>query len=610
MSSMRMVLVLAALLMSLAVVAACGGDDEETTTTSGTTASEPAAAPTTPAMTGQEPTGGAISSDTSDSTTMAAPDATATPAMTDTGMTDAMAMVKPKVDKVVFAQRTPGTEGWDPNFDFSSPPSVQVRPLYDYLVEVNPTTGAFEPMLATEWSIEPDGLGIRYKLREGVQFHYDWGEFTAKDVVHTQWSMSREDSLHSSSGMFRSVVEEVEVVNDHEVVFRLNTANPNIPNAISQLQGGWEISSKAHYDSAGQPTLDEPPTAGTGPYQYQSREQGLQAVYERVPFDHWRINVDFPELELRWMDEASTRLAALIAGEVHVAPITADQEATAIGEGMRMVQGNVPGFRTFFNFQGSWYTEHGNSDSGRLFPDSPLLEQNVRAALSKAINRQELNEAFFGGEAQKAESAHFHPTRLGWNDAWSQNFGDKYDYDPAVARQLLADAGYNENNPLETNLHLINLTTYAGSEDLIISVQGYYQEIGVKANLITLDAATRSARARAHEFDNHIGLVSTSSDLLLAGRVYMTSRHPTAGNYQDPRINASYATAAATLDPAVQNTAMREMGDLVYDLNQAIPLFWVPTKIAINPDIVSDYVFSGNISGNWTHYYNITATPQ
>ena len=602
MVSKRLFLIFAAMLLSFSVIAACGGDDEETTT------AEPAAAPAEPAVTGQEPTGGAISSDTS--TSAAEPDPTAEPAMTDSSTTDAMAMVEPKVDRVVFAQRTPGTEGWDPNFDFSSPPSVQVRPLYEYLVAVNPTTGAFEPMLATEWSIEPDGLGIRYKLREGVQFHYDWGEFSAKDVVHTQWSMSREDSLHSSSGMFRNVVDEIEVVNDHELVFRLNTANPNIPNAISQLQGGWEISSKDHYDADGQPTLDMPPTSGTGPYQYQSREQGLQAVYERVPFDHWRHDVDFPELELRWMDEASTRLAALIAGEVHIAPITADQEATAIAEGMQMVQGNVPGFRTFFNFQGSWWTEHGNPDSGRLFPDSPLLNQNVRAALSKAINREELNAAFFGGEAQKAHSAHFHPTRLGWNEAWEQGFPEKYDYDPTAAEALLAEAGYNADNPLETNLHLINLTTYAGSEDLIESVQGYYQDIGVRANLVILDGASRNAQARAHEFDNHIGLVSTSSDLLLAGRVYMTSRHPTAGNYQDPRINEAYAAAASTLDPVVQDTAMRTMGDLVFEVNQAIPLFWVPTKIAINPDIVSGYTFSGNISGNWTHYDRITATPK
>ena len=55
---------------------------------------------------------------------------------------------------------------------------------------------------------------------------------------------------------------------------------------------------------------------------------------------------------------------------------------------------------------------------------------------------------------------------------------------------------------------------------------------------------------------------------------------------------------------------MRTMGDLIFEVNQAIPLFWVPTKIAINPDIVSGYTFSGNISGNWTHYDRITATPK
>ena len=55
---------------------------------------------------------------------------------------------------------------------------------------------------------------------------------------------------------------------------------------------------------------------------------------------------------------------------------------------------------------------------------------------------------------------------------------------------------------------------------------------------------------------------------------------------------------------------MRAMGNLVFDVIQAVQLFWLPTKIAINPDIVSDYVFSVNISGSWTHYVNIKATPK
>ncbi len=599
MASMRLFLLLAALLMSLAVLAACGDDGGTTSTTSGTT-SAPAAAPEQPAA--------AAPAEAASGVTAAAiapqqPDAPEQPR----GMSGEVMAMEPKVDRVIIAFPAPATEGNDSNFDFSSPPSVQLRPMYDYLVGVNPETGAFEPQLASEWSVEPDGLGIRFKLREGIQFHNGWGEFTTKDVQHVAWSISREDSLHGLASQFRREIDEIQAVSDHEFVVRLGRANPGNFNGISQLIGGWEIQSKAMYDEVGQPTLADEPIVGTGPYEFMERAQGQYVRFERGSVEHWRLTPDFPELEIRWTSEASTRLAALLAGEIHLAPIPADLEAQAVNAGRRLVTGNVPGFRTFFNFQGSWWSTHGDPESGRKFPDSPLLNQNVRKALSKAINRDELNEAFFKNEAETQVHSHFHPTRLGWNPEWVNRFPAEYGYDPAAARSELAEAGYNQDNPLETNIHMINLTTYAGSLDLIEAVAGYYEEIGVKVNRITMDPATRSARGRAHEFDNHIGLVSTSSDIFLAARVYMTSSHPVAGNYQDPEINGYYAEATTTLSLDEQDAALRRLGDRSFALNQSVPLFWLPAKIAIDPNVVADYVFPGNISGTWTHLYNIRA---
>ena len=121
---------------------------------------------------------------------------------------------------MVVAITPPSTEGNDPNFDFSSPPSIQVRPMYEYLVGVNGQTGAYEPQLATEWAVEPDGKSIRYKLREGVMFHNGSGEFTAQDVVFTAADIADPESLHGFSGLFRAHGEPVAVVNVHEVLFR------------------------------------------------------------------------------------------------------------------------------------------------------------------------------------------------------------------------------------------------------------------------------------------------------------------------------------------------------------------------------------------------------
>lgn len=590
----RWVMGLALGLVTALVLAACSsGDDTVTTTSSSGTVQQPDAPAAAVAPSG-------------DTSSPAAPSAAA-PAAAPTGaQAPAMAMA-PQLKRVVIAFPGPTTEGNDTNFDFSSPPSVQLRPMYEYLVGVNPTTGAFEPQLATEWNIEPNGLGIRYKLREGVQFQNGWGEFTARDVAHVLWSITRPDGLHGLRGTFARDVTEIQIVNDHEVVFQLSGANPTVFNGISQLIGGMEIQSKAMYDEVGQPTLADVPVVGTGPYRFQKRTQGSFIRFELNPGGHWRLSPDFPELELRWSSESSTRLAALLAGEVHLTNIIPDQEPQAKREGMKIAKGNVPGFRTFFNFQGSWWNTHGDPASGRKFPDSPLLDQKVRQALSKAINRDALNTAFFAGEADSMFNNHFHPTRLGWNPAWETRFPDQYGYDPTAARAILADAGYGPNNPLETNLHAVNLTTYAGSLDLIESVQGFYRDIGVKANLLVLDGATRNAKARAHGFDNHISLVSTASDIFLAGRVYMTSSHPTSGNYQDAEMNTLRLQAASTLVASEQEAALSVMGERAFSLNHSIPLFWLPIKMAYNPEVVSDYVFSGNISGSWTHLYNIIA---
>jgi peptide/nickel transport system substrate-binding protein len=70
----------------------------------------------------------------------------------------------------------------------------------------------------------PDGRSWRIRLQKGVQFHHGYGEFTAKDVVHSHalWCDDNYAEDLPVSGYWAGIcqVKRVEVVNDHEIVMR------------------------------------------------------------------------------------------------------------------------------------------------------------------------------------------------------------------------------------------------------------------------------------------------------------------------------------------------------------------------------------------------------
>ena len=44
---------------------------------------------------------------------------------------------------------------------------------------------------------------------------------------------------------------------------------------------------------------------------------------------------------------------------------------------------------------------------------------------------------------------------------------------------------------------------------------------------------------------------------------------------------------------------------MTFEKHLAMPLYWLPAEVVVDPKIVGDYVFPGSISGTWTHMQNI-----
>jgi len=545
---------------------------------------------------------------TNSSTTTQAPSSTSAPAAAaaPAATTVPVVAVEPKVKRLVIATQPITLETNNPLRDGGVTTGFGLKPIFESLIGYDAITGALVPQLSTGWSVEPNGKSIRFQLRENVPFHDGNGEFTAADVVYSHSVIIADDSTHSHSRQYKDAT--IEVVNDHEMIFHLGTANGEFLQIISELNpSSLDIESATDFAVLGTPELGTRPLAGTGFYEFEDRSDGQSLLLERVSYEHWRTMPDFQELEFRFQAEASTRLAALLAEEVHLTNLSKDHLETVTTEGMGIIAGSQFGLRAFLLFTGALGDEsYGNYEKqntacGFVDCDSPFLDVRVRKALNKSINRQELNQALFGGNAVPMYMNHMFPNNPQFNPAWERNFPQEYGYDPAAAKALLEEAGYNSSNPLVLELRRPTVKLPEGP-DVIDAIAGYWSDIGIKANLNSEDAAALRAGGRAFAYSNHVQFRDDPNNQLQSWRVWNSDVAPRGTSVELPEINTLVHALRASLDINEQDKVLRQLGDLTYSLHTTGFLFWLKPQIAYNPEVVESYPFPGNTPGAfWSH---------
>lgn len=484
---------------------------------------------------------------------------------------------------------------------------------HESLIGADPLTGDHVPRLATSWSIEPDGRSVRFKLREGVRFHGDNGEFSAKDLIATLAEHTAEDAQHSHRTQYRAV--DIEVVSDHEVVYRISKTNPEILNNTSSwnLISGEPFSAVSMEKLGGNPDAVQQPPAGTGPYQFVDATHSSFFRVERVPYEHWRYTPDWEEIEFKWIDENSTRLAGLLTGEIHLSDVPPDLVQQAVNGGLAVSTAKVLTRERTIMFEGPIVDkkygtyEVQNTACGYAHCDIPLLDVRVRRALSKAINRDQMNEAFFLGKGIEAHNAHFVPTRSYWNTDWDRRFDEEYGYDPAAAIALLAEAGFGPNNPLVLNVDVSPAGGLPEKQDLMEAAAAFWADIGVKTELDQRDRAATNPIRRGFGFTNRLTYQTSNIVDLQAFRVHHCSCESPRSGLELLELDKSIAFMREVVDSTEVFKRLRQTGDVAFDLVIAIPIIWQPQELVYDPDVIASYEFSGVPLGVVAHFEQIKA---
>ncbi len=330
------------------------------------------------------------------------------------------------------------------------------------------------PALATDWK-QTSPTVWRFNLRKNVTFH-DGTPFTADDVI---FSYGRALADGSDVKTYVGAVKEIRKIDDHTIDVVTNSPYPILPNNFTR----WFIFSKKWcIDNHAEKPVDKRKgienTAsfkanGTGPYRLKSREPGTRTVLVRN-LNYWdKVDGNVDEAIFTPIGNGSTRVAALISGEIDMMEPVPQQDIARVNAGAstRVLQG--PELRTIFLGMDQKRDELLYSN---IKGKNPFKDKRVRQAFYQAIDIETIKAKVMRGAST--------PTALmiapGVN-GFAPDLNKRLPYDVEAAKKLLADAGYPQG--FEVGMNCPN-DRYVNDSDICQAVAGMLARIGVKVNLI------------------------------------------------------------------------------------------------------------------------------
>ncbi len=519
------------------VLSACGDATATTAPAAATTvavATTAASAATTAAAVATTAASGA--------TTAAVAATTAAPAAT------TAAAAGPAIDRVVIVQGVDAST-LDPQNHNETPAFNMLNNIYDALVAFD-RNGKIQPRLAESWK-QLDELNLEIKLRKGVKWH-DGTDFTAEDVKFTidryTNSLKEPDAIKrlKRAGNL-NMVTGVTVVDPLTV--KITTDKPS-PLLIPKLANEHIVSKKFVTDK-GEQFLGLN-AMGTGAYKFVEWKKDDHLDMDANPT--WWGAAGGPtvkKLRFRPIPDAQTRISALQAGEVDIITNVAPEQAKQLETGAKTGVSSVPSVRVIF------ITLNTLDDS----PVPALKNVKVRQALNYAIDRDAIINNIMLGNGKKISSP-INSYFFAYEDL------PQYNYDPAKAKSLMAEAGFAGGFDLE-------LTApngrYLKDKEIGEAVTEYWGKIGVRVKFNAEPFATVfipkvDSRKQAPAFLLGWGNPIYDPD----GTLYDQFVGPRYSYYKNPEFNKLIEEARTIVDSTKREQLYKQANKI---LNQDAP--WI-----------------------------------
>ena len=347
-------------------------------------------------------------------------------------------------------------EALDPIAMASAPAATVGEHLHQSLIYMAPD-GTLEPSLAESWQAAPDGLSWTLRLRQGVKFH-DGSAFNAQ-AAKANLDRFLDPESKAPYRFLISEVSAVQVVDEYTIRLVLNRPFAPIISNLSHSFIGMLSPASLQSLAKGEATSN---IVGTGPFKLVRWDRGEQIVLERNQ-EYWGNVPRIETLTFKFVPEDAARMVMLETGEAHAVMRVPPADAKRLDANPNIDVVYPSSVRVIY--------------AGFNTQVKPFDNPKVRQAMNYAVNKEAIINTILAGVGYPSTApvvpAVFGHTKVG-----------PYEYNPAKARQLLAEAGYP--NGFRAVFHHPT-GRYLMDSTIAEAIQSMLREVGVQLELQTME---------------------------------------------------------------------------------------------------------------------------
>jgi peptide/nickel transport system substrate-binding protein len=448
--------------------------------------------------------------------------------------------------------------------------------------------------LASDIKQSGDGAVFTFVLRDGVKFH-DGRTLSSADAKYTldlvfSSSFAKSASFFEGSGADKkSYIKSVEAPDAKTLVITLTHPWTGLLSNLVPVA----IIPKDSYESQKTHPL------GTGPFKFKSYDNSQQVVDLEANADYWEGAPHIPALRVRVIADTNALQAELRSGRVDIAPLPTSLSPDAI-----KLLGQDPNLQVL-QFTGSNVTVLTFNVSA-----PPLNDVRLRQAIAYAVDRESLIRDLLLGQGKLAHS-------ILPEESWAYVPGQKYTFDPAMAKKLLDEAGLKDPDGDGPQMRFAKPLVYkvsgssAAAKNYAGVIQNYLKNVGIPVSIETAELNTLFDELRRGNFQIFYGQwVGGNQDPIFFKDLFATSEIPTEARASRNRSRYSNKEVDALLDEAV-NTFDRDKAKQLYArvqeiVSREVPVLplWYQANIVIARKNVSN--INVDASGDWRFVRNLT----